>query len=175
LVSCWWRRVEVDTDCLRALSKYLWIFLVAAVALEGLEILHMFYEAGAEWKVISTLLTEHLAVSYGLIQVLIGSLIPLVLLLSAFLAGFPRGLLSVVCGFSSLLVLMQVLAMRWNVVVGGQLFSKSFRGFVEFHQKPWWHPEGIPAAVVILVLPLITLFIVSCVVPLWQRESETSS
>ena len=33
---------------------------------------------------------------------------------------------------SSVLLLIQVLAMRWNVVVGGQLFSKSLRGFTSY-------------------------------------------
>ena len=55
--------------------------------LEMLELVHMAYEGGAEWHVLSILLTERLAVSYGIVQVLIGSLCPFVLLL---LAIHPR-------------------------------------------------------------------------------------
>ena len=148
------RGVSADVDCIRTLGGYLWLFLFLAVTLEGLELLQMAYDAGDEWEVLSTLLTEHLAVSFGIIQVLVGSLVPLVLLLPAFLRRCPPRLLSFLCGVSSLLVLLQVLAMRWNVVIGGQLFSKSFRGFVEY-QPPWMGKEGILAAAAILALPLI--------------------
>ncbi|MBT6493422.1 MAG: polysulfide reductase NrfD, partial [Planctomycetaceae bacterium] len=80
---CWRRGVKPDADCVRAMCRYLWVALVVAVSLEMLELGHMAYESGAEWKVLSTLLTEHLAVSYGLIQVVIGSLCPFLLLLIA--------------------------------------------------------------------------------------------
>ncbi len=70
---------------------------------------------------------------------------------------------------ASLLVLVQVFAMRWNVVVGGQLFSKSFRGFVEFPLH-WTGREGLIAAAVVLALPLLAIWIVSKIVPLWQSD-----
>jgi predicted membrane protein len=44
---------------------------------------------------------------------------------------------------SSLLLLMQVLAMRWNVVIGGQMFSKSMRGFREIYVPGLFEKEGI--------------------------------
>ncbi|NOZ39127.1 MAG: polysulfide reductase, partial [Planctomycetes bacterium] len=152
---------------------YLWVFLVGAVTLEGMELLHMAYEAGGEWEIISTLLTEHLAVSYGVIQVLIGAVVPFFLLLVAFIPRFPTRLLAAVSGLASVLVLVQVFAMRWNVVVGGQLFSKSFRGFVEFPLH-WLGREGILAASVIMVLPLIALWLAAKIVPLWQ-EAEAKA
>ncbi len=36
---------------------------------------------------------------------------------------------------SAALILMGVLAMRWNVVIGGQLFSKSLRGFMSYKME----------------------------------------
>ena len=98
LFICRRRGVTPDADCIRALSRYLWMFLVLAVALEGLELLQMAYESGGEWRVISALLTDHLAVSYGVVQVLIGAVVPLFILLVAFNSRFPPRLLSVVCG-----------------------------------------------------------------------------
>ncbi len=168
LFACRWRGVTPEVDCVRALARYLWVFLVMAVTLEGMELLHMAYEAGGEWHVISTLLTEHLAISYGVVQILIGSAVPLLLLLASFHSRFPARLLSRVSGLASALVLLQVFAMRWNVVVGGQLFSKSFRGFIEFPLH-WGGREGIVAAAVILVLPLLALWAAAKVVPLWNE------
>ncbi len=166
LFGCLRRGQWPDVDCVRALSRYLWMFLVLAVTLEGLEVLQMAYESMGEWHVLSVLLTEHLAVSYGLVQILIGSLVPLVLLLVSFPARIYGPVLTFSSGVASLLVLVQVFAMRWNVVVGGQLFSKSFRGFVEFPMH-WGGREGLISAGVVLALPLLALWLASRLVPIW--------
>lgn len=173
LFASWWRGVAVDANCLRSLSRYLWLFLVAAVVLEMLELIHMAYEAGGEWHVISALLKERLAVSYGVVQVLVGSLVPLMLLGLTLRPRLGARALTLLSGVSSLLVLMQVFAMRWNVVVGGQLFSKSFRGFVEY-TVPWSGREGWIAAGVVLVLPLAALWVASRLLPLWYADEAHS-
>ena len=168
---CWRRGVKPDADCVRALCRYLWATLVVAFSLEMLELGHMAYESGAEWHIMKTLLTEHLAVSYGLIQVLIGSICPFFLLLVAVNPRLHPRAMTLFGGLASLLVLVQVFAMRWNVVVGGQLFSKSYRGFVEY-TVPWGGREGVIAAAVVLALPLLALWAAAKLLPLWE-ESET--
>ena len=171
LVACRWRGVTPEPDCVRSLARYLWIFLVGAVTLEGMELLHMAYEAGEDWHILSTLLTEHLAFSYGVVQVLVGAVVPFFLLLPVFYSRLSPRLLTFISGLASVLILVQVFAMRWNVVIGGQLFSKSFRGFIDFH-IPWGGREGIFAASIIMVLPLIALWVAAKIVPLWQ-ETDT--
>ena len=170
LVLCWRRGEKPDAECLRSLSRYLWGSLIVAVSLEMLEIVHMAYESGEEWHVLSTLIFEHLAVSYGVIQVLIGSVMPFFLLMIATRPKLPPGLMSFLSGISGILVLVQVFAMRWNVVVGGQLFSKSFRGFVDYPLH-WGGREGLIVAGVILILPLVALWVVSKFLPL-QPKAE---
>ena len=56
----------------------------------------------------------------------------------------------------AMLILIGVLAMRWNVVIGGQLFSKSLRGFMSYKMEFAGH-EGWLLALVILSLPFIIL------------------
>lgn len=174
LVSCWWRGVSADADCLRALAKYLWIFLCGTVVLELLEIVHMGYEASGEWHVLARLIRTRLAVSYGLIQLLVGSLIPLVLLPLTFWSRLGRRPLLLVSGVGAMLVLVQVFAMRWNVVVGGQLFSKSFRGFVSY-DLPWLGREGLLAASVVMLLPIGALWLAARLLPLWEPKASASS
>ena len=168
---CWRRKITADADCVRELSRYLWIALIVAVSLEGLELLHMAYESGPEWHVLQTLLTTKLSVSYGLFQVLIGSVCPFVLLCIATRPQVPVALMKKLSVISGLLVLIQVFSMRWNVVIGGQLFSKSFRGFVEY-QLPWEGREGLFAAGCVLVLPLLALELLSRILPLWNETER---
>jgi predicted membrane protein len=78
-----------------------------------------------------------------------------------------------IAGLTSILVVIQVFAMRWNVVIGGQMFSKSFRGFVEY-QLSWGGREGLIATIIILVLPLVALLIANRVLPLWDEEQQPS-
>jgi Ni/Fe-hydrogenase subunit HybB-like protein len=167
---CWRRGVALDANCIRSLTRYLWVFLVVTVSLEALELGQMAYESSGEWQVLKTLLLEHLDVSYGLIQLLIGSVCPFFILLVAMIPRLNDRLVAFLSGLASLLVLVQVFAMRWNVVVGGQLFSKSFRGFVEF-QVPWLGREGLIATGIILVLPLLALWLVAKFLPIWQDEA----
>jgi predicted membrane protein len=57
---------------------------------------------------------------------------------------------------SSLLILLGVAAMRWNVVIGGQLFSKSLRGFTTYKMEIAGH-EGWVMALMLVALPFIIL------------------
>jgi predicted membrane protein len=146
----------------------LWGFLILAISLEMLELGHLAYESGAEWPILSTLLTEHLAVSYGWVQVLLGSVCPCLLLLVAIHPRINPTLMTFLSGLAGVLILVQVFAMRWNVVVGGQLFSKSFRGFVEYPLH-WGGREGLLAAAVVLSLPLFALWAAAKLLPLWPE------
>ncbi|MBQ17262.1 MAG: polysulfide reductase [Planctomycetaceae bacterium] len=174
LVLSRWRRVVPDAECVRALTRCLWISLVLAVSLELLEMIHMAYESGAEWHVISSLLSEKLSVSYGVIQLLLGSICPFVLLLIAMQRRIRPAVANILGGTAAVLTLVQVFAMRWNVVVGGQLFSKSFRGFVEY-SVPVGGREGLVAVVIVLALPLGVLWVAAKLLPLWQHEESSDT
>lgn len=169
LILSRFRKESVDSACVQALLKNLWIALVIAFTLEMLELLHMAYEAGSDWHVIRTLLTEHLAFSYGIVQILIGSIVPLILLPIAFRLQRHPGIMKAMGAFCSVLVLVQVFAMRWNVVIGGQMFSKSHRGFVEYHLA-WGGREGLVAAMVVLLLPVIALLFAGRRLPLQESH-----
>lgn len=173
LVLARMRRVSIDASCVAALGKSLWIALVVAVALEVLEVLHHAYEGGSEWHVLRTLIFEKLRLSYVWLQVVIGSVVPLLLLpIAVRLHRFPRVMIFLTA-VSSVLMILQVFAMRWNVVIGGQMFSKSFRGFVEY-VPAWGGREGLIAAIIVLALPLVALLVAGRVLPLWDRESSAT-
>jgi predicted membrane protein len=57
---------------------------------------------------------------------------------------------------SASLILLGVLAMRWNVVIGGQLFSKSLRGFTTYKMELAGQ-EGWLVALALILLPFLIL------------------
>jgi predicted membrane protein len=67
------------------------------------------------------------------------------------------------------MILMQVLLMRWNVVVGGQLMSKSERGATTFHPM-WLEKEGILPAIIIMIAPVVILWIIGKILPFWMDD-----
>jgi Ni/Fe-hydrogenase subunit HybB-like protein len=171
------RDAPIDHDCLHTLGVWLFGFLALDLALEGLELLSMAYESEESWEAVRELLTEKMAVSFFIIQMLIGSLVPLVglglafelgkgLMLGAIRLGTaPRTMLIVL---SAALVQVGVFAMRWNVVIGGQLLSKSLRGFISY-DPPLVGQEGILITAAVLVLPLYLFAFIVYLLPPWQE------
>jgi predicted membrane protein len=107
------------------------------------------------------------------IQFLIGSAIPFVLLGALVVYKHAIGVRTRnrIAFATSMLLLVQVLAMRWNVVIGGQMFSKSFRGFLTFDVDLGGR-EGLLAAVVLFSLPFLTMLVFSRVLPFWGPVSS---
>jgi predicted membrane protein len=59
--------------------------------------------------------------------------------------------------------------MRWNVVIGGQLFSKSFLGYTTY-KMTLITKEGLLAAIVLSILPLIILAALVKLLPPWPDK-----
>ena len=175
LFLCRSSRMEPDEECVRSLSRLLWMFLVLAVTFEFADLLHVAYEREEEWYVIRELLVTKLRFSYLTLQVLVGGLLPLLILPIPAFTGVASAAFRRACtGVAAVLVLVQVAAMRWNVVVGGQLFSKSFRGFVDY-PVTWLGREGLIAAAVVLAMPMLLLWGAMKLLPVWPPNPESDS
>ena len=75
--------------------------------------------------------------------------------------------------FGSLLLLLQVLFMRFNVVIGGQLISKSERGFVDFHFEVFTK-EGVLTAAVLLAAPFVAYYVISRFIPIFEEPAAAA-
>jgi predicted membrane protein len=158
MVLTWIRRKTVDMKCLDVMGMYLFYALVVDTAIEGLDWIHRIYSAEEGFRVIQYMAQEKLFYTLSLGQVTCGTLVPLILL----------GLLQLVRGrvpelarrrmyfTGASLILMGVLAMRWNVVIGGQLFSKSLRGVMGYKME-FAGLEGWVMGAVLLCLPFVVL------------------
>ncbi len=160
----------IDQKCLASLARWLWLFLIMTVTLEVLEIISLSYKQAEEWEIIKPLLSNQLSISFIGIQMIMGSLIPFILLmvvviLDKFLHERVRNTLTFI---AALLLMMQVFAMRWNVVIGGQTFSKSMRGFKEYIPH-FFEKEGVGASIIIMILPFIALTIMLKILPTFKN------
>ena len=109
--------IAIDREAIAAMSRWLWLFLIMSLTMELLEIMMLAYESAEEWEVIGHLLTHQLSFTFISLQMVGGGLIPLILLgivvlMDRYMDDRIRNTLSMV---ASLLLLLQVLSMRWNV------------------------------------------------------------
>src|SRR5512135_609037 len=126
------RKQPVNITVLDTIGRYLFFILILDFTLEGLDQIHRIYESDESFEIIKLLVSGKLYLTLFVSQGLFGTIIPLIIL--AFLQFFKgavsiRKTLYIVVG---VFVLIGVYSMRWNVVIGGQLFSKSFSGFTSF-------------------------------------------
>ncbi|MBI2830631.1 MAG: polysulfide reductase NrfD [Chloroflexi bacterium] len=161
------RKVPLDHVCLRTLALWLGGFLTVALTLEGLEAISMFYESEESWEVIRELITGKIALSYFGIQFFAGAFIPMVTLAITETAKLDEHAKTVLRFFAACLILVGVFAMRWNVVIGGQLVSKSLRGIGDF-TPPLMGISGILVSAAVLLLPLVILGVIVYLIPPWQ-------
>ncbi|HEY3356541.1 MAG TPA: NrfD/PsrC family molybdoenzyme membrane anchor subunit [Polyangia bacterium] len=166
----WLRRVTVDRDCAHLLANYLWGFMIVDVALEIMEVLSIAYEQTEEWEALGTLIRDKLFGSYVILQLLICSLVPFLLLGVNAVARVRQRVANAMIFVSAVLLLLQVLAMRWNVVIGGQLMSKSFRGYTSY-VPGILDKEGLIVAVTIFTVPFLLLRLVDRIVPLFPGDT----
>lgn len=168
--TCAIRRKKIDFSCLMSMNKYLWVFLIFAWILEVLEVLHMGYEGKEEWLILRGLITGVIPYTYIGVQMSLGMILPFVLLTAAKSKKIPEKIRQVLTIVSGALVLIGVLAMRFNVVVGGQLVSKSLAGYSQFHVPLF--KEGLIPFIGFLILPFIILTVLVRILPPWM-EVET--
>lgn len=152
----WLKNIPYNQETLETLARFLWGFMIIAVVLELMEVLSLAYEQTDEWAVLKDLLLGRLFVTYVVLQLLVCSVVPFFMLSAACLFRLPQRLFNALVFISSILLLCQVLLMRWNVVVGGQLLSKSYRGFTSY-MPGLWEKEGLVVAAVIFIVPFLLL------------------
>ena len=165
------RKQAIHIDALDKIARYLFFVLILDISLEALDQMHRIYEAEESFEIISMLVAGKLNITLILYQVIIGTLIPLVTLavLQLYKPG-PR-LRKRIYFTVGLLILFGVFFMRWNVVIGGQLFSKSFLGFTSYKLK-LIGPEGSLMAAVWIILPFFILAFLLWLLPPWKMHQE---
>jgi predicted membrane protein len=115
--------------------------------------------------------TGRLVLPFFILQLGLGSAVPLIALTTMILRGTKGRALIIGVTASAALVLCAVLLMRWNVVIGGQEISKTGRGLVTYEPELFGR-EGLLAAGMVLVMPMILMFLATRIFSPWAEESR---
>jgi Ni/Fe-hydrogenase subunit HybB-like protein len=167
----WRSKAPYDYPMVKKFIAFLWGIFILAFVLEILEVLFARYESGHHWAIIEPLLNGPLFGSYVITQVLVLSVIPVILLGYVTLSRIKEKKMLYLANLGSLMLVLQVLFMRFNVVVGGQLISKSERGFVDYHWEIFGG-EGVLVSATILAAPFVTFYLISRFIPIFENSAQ---
>jgi Ni/Fe-hydrogenase subunit HybB-like protein len=190
IVATWLRRRSIDLRCVDTIGQYLFYALLIDFSLEMLDLVHRLYEADESLKALDFMVRTRLWTSQVIVQIVLGTIVPIVLLAllqvlrarpAPFAAGrtgqLRRALGALgehrlpVYAAAGALTLIGIFAMRWNVVIGGQLFSKSFLGYTSY-KLDFATREGLLPAIVLMLLPFGILAVLVRVLPPWSPVED---
>ncbi len=166
----------IDRACIDTMCGWLWMFLMITASLELLELVTLSYEKAEEWEIIGQLLGGPLSFSFLGLQMIVGVLIPFILLMIIVLMRKNMGdkVANTLSFTAASLLLIQVFSMRWNVVIGGQMISKSLSGLREAYKPELFGKEGILAAIGIMIVPFVFIFVAEWLLPMFKYSEKQS-
>jgi len=152
-------------------SNYLLYFMIAAITLEILDLIFRGYTQVKSWDILREVIMERDFFKIFILQYTIGNLIPFIMMI---LPGRTVRRTTI----ATVLVLFGVFMMRYNVVIGGQAFSLSFSGFMDYHLPVIPHnletfKEGLFGALAVLATPFVLFYFINMFIPAFLKEEST--
>jgi Ni/Fe-hydrogenase subunit HybB-like protein len=161
--------LPMDMRCLDKIAQYLFYAFVVDFSLEMLDLIHRIYEADESFHSLDFMVHSKLYNSHVILQIIIGTLVPIGMLAVTQVVRMSAVARKSFYAISATLALIGILAMRWNVVIGGQLFSKSFLGYTTY-KMGFATREGLLPAIIVMLLPLVILWVLVKVLPPFPEE-----
>jgi Ni/Fe-hydrogenase subunit HybB-like protein len=171
IVLSWIRRTAIDMSCVDTIARYLFYAFLVDFGLEMLDLIHRIYEADESFRALDFMVHTKLFVSQIVLQIVAGTLVPIGLLAVTQLVRLsPRARVQLYTATAAL-TLIGIFAMRWNVVIGGQLFSKSFLGYTTY-KLGFATREGLLPAILLMILPFGILAALLRILPPWEHAAS---
>jgi Ni/Fe-hydrogenase subunit HybB-like protein len=165
------RKQAIDIRCVDTIAMYMFYIFIIDFSLEMLDLVHRIYEADESFRSLDFMVHSKLFFSQIVLQIILGTLVPLVLLFLTQVVKITEIVRKRIYVFCGSMILISVFAMRWNVVIGGQLFSKSFLGYTTY-KVDLVTKEGLLVAIAFMILPLIFLWALAKLLPPWPEQSS---
>ena len=161
-------KMTIDMNCLDTIAKYLFYTFVIDFSLEMLDLLHRTYEADESFRSLDFMVHTRLWFSHVIVQIVLCTMVPLAILAATQVWRFSEAHRKALYALSAVLALIGIFAMRWNVVIGGQLFSKSFLGYTSYKME-FAAREGLLPAVGLMILPFLIVLALVKLLPPWAK------
>ena len=171
IVLSWWRRTAIDMRCVDTVASYLLYAFLVDFALEALDLIHRIYEADESFRALDFMVKTRLFVSQIVLQIILGMLVPIAILAIAQVVRLTPRVRVRLYTTTAVLTLIGIFAMRWNVVIGGQLFSKSFLGYTTY-KLGFATREGLLPAILLMILPFAILAVLLKLLPPWEHANS---
>jgi len=168
------RREPIDMRCVDTIARYLFYTFIIDFSLEMLDLVHRIYEADESFRSLDFMVHTRLYFSQVLLQIFLGTLTPLALLALTQVLKLTDLVRKRIYVLAGCLTLIGIFAMRWNVVIGGQLFSKSFLGYTTY-KMGFVAREGLLMAIVLSVLPFVFLWVLIKLLPPWPEKQPVAA
>jgi predicted membrane protein len=138
-----------------------------------LDLVHRLYEADESLRALDFMVHTRLFFSQVILQILVGTLLPIALLGLTQVVKLAEKTRKAIYAVAGSVTMISILAMRWNVVIGGQLFSKSFLGYTSY-KMDFATREGLLPALVLIVLPFVILYVLVKLLPPWPKNEAAA-
>ena len=172
LVTSLIRWKPVDMKCADKLASFLFFAIIVDGSLEMLDFIHRLYESEESIGILRELIATKLFISLAIVQLLLGTVGPILMLAITRFSRAQPELKRLIYFVAAALVLVGVFSTRWNVVIGGQLFSKSLRGLTVYKLQIGGL-EGLLYGMALLALPFLILYVLIRVLPPWPEAKPT--
>jgi Ni/Fe-hydrogenase subunit HybB-like protein len=164
------RKMTIDMRCVDTIAQYLLYAFIIDFSLEMLDLIHRIYEADESLRALDFMVHTKLYFSQVILQIYLGTLVPIGLLGLTQIMKLREAVRKGIYVTAGSLTLIGIFAMRWNVVIGGQLFSKSFLGFTSYKME-FATREGLLPGLALLLLPFVILWVLVKLFPPWPKTA----
>jgi len=173
MLMTWSRGEKIDMRCVDTVARYLFYIFIIDFSLEMLDLIHRIYEADESFRSLDFMVHTKLYLSHIVVQIVLGTVTPIALLAVTQVLRLGEMARKRIYALAGCLTMIGIFAMRWNVVIGGQLFSKSFLGYTTYKMGLITR-EGLLMAIVLTVLPLVILWVLVKLLPPWPEKNSGS-
>jgi Ni/Fe-hydrogenase subunit HybB-like protein len=168
------RGKPIDIRCVDTIAQYLMYTFIIDFSLEMLDLLQRIYEADESFRSLDFMVHTRLWTSQVIIQIILGTVTPIALLGLTQIVTFTEVVRKRIYAVAGCLTVIGIFAMRWNVVIGGQLFSKSFLGYTTY-KMGFATREGLLTAIILMLLPFAILTVLVKLLPPWPDAALPAS
>jgi predicted membrane protein len=167
------RNTPILDETMRGLLYVMFTGVAVVMVIEGLELLEIVYKAREGVETVMELIKGPIWVGMSIQWAMsIFALVTTSALLVLNAHGKAHGKRLVTWLFlSGLAMMIGVLAMRWNVVIGGQELSKTMKGLLTFYPEMFGR-ESLFTVLIITICPYVLLFLVTKLLPPWNEKIE---